>query len=91
MSLHGPYIRNASDEKQSVKTEEMTKLEAALLGVKPPVPVGPKAGGVPGNGVKPPVPFVVGVVPVGGVVEGGDPAELLIHTHTHQTFSKSCL
>lgn len=91
MSLHEPYIRSASDEKQSVKTEEMTKLEAALLGLKPPVPVGPNAGGVPGNGVKPPVPFVVGVVPVGGVVEGGDPAELLIHTHTHQTFSKSCL
>lgn len=66
-----------------MKTEEMTKLEAALLGVKPPVPVGPKAGGVPGNGVKPPVPFVVGVVPVGGVVEGGDPAELALEGYIH--------
>ncbi|WZZ57402.1 hypothetical protein YC2023_057509 [Brassica napus] len=69
---------NASDEKQSVKTEEMTKLEAPLLGVKPPVPGGLGAGGAPGNVV---VPFVgVGVAgptgvagPAGGVgpVGGG--------------------
>lgn len=64
-----------------MKTEEMTK-RPPLLGVKPPVPVGPNAGGVPGNGVKPPVPFV-GVVPVGGVFEGGDPAELGLEGYIH--------
>lgn len=78
--------RNASNEKQSVKTEEITKLEAplpGLLGLK--TPVGPNTGGVPGNGVpgngvpgNGVVPFVGGVpLPVGGVVDGGDLVELL--------------
>jgi hypothetical protein len=76
--------RKASNEKQSVKTEEVPKLEAplpGLLGLK--TPVGPNTGGVPGNGVpgngvpgNGVVPFV-GVVPVGGVVDGGDLVELL--------------